>query len=82
MTSSTVPCHPVFAGCEVDLKCFGVASETVPKQFEKAAIDAGTDIKLSWKAAEGAFMGVFLVPQVVIAVGCGLHRISCRCTSA
>lgn len=47
-----VPRHRVSAGGESDLKCFGMARDTVLKQFARAAFDAGTDVELSGEAAE------------------------------
>lgn len=56
----------MFVGCEANPECFPVAEETVLKQIAKAALVAGTDVKLSWRAAQAAARVSFLVPEIAI----------------
>lgn len=55
------------AGYQADLECSRVAKQTVLRQFSKAILGAGTDIKLNENAAEAPARVAFLVLEMASA---------------
>lgn len=63
----TGPPHLVLLCARRIRKAFVWRKETVLQQIAKAALDAGTDVALSWKAAPAAARLAFVVPKVAMA---------------
>lgn len=57
----------MLAGCVAYPKFSRPAKDTVLRKFAKAALDAGTDVMLSRKAAQAAARMISFVPEVATA---------------